>query len=127
MATSSTGTVLAGFGSFSLNGTFYDVMGSLEYTVSNGFMQETIKGMSGSWVKKTIEPAACKVSLMDNGGLYVGSLTNLIGANIVFFLANGKTISVASAWTVGNPTVNASEGSFEIALNSMSLTEVLAS
>jgi Phage tail tube protein len=119
-----TSAILAGEASVAVNGTSYDLFGSLTYDPVTS-IPETIKGQGGVFgIKSMPEPSKASMTLMDNGAMYVGAFNGLQGASLTFNLANGKSVVMSNCWQVGEISVNTVDGTFEIKFEGKSMIEI---
>lgn len=118
--------LLAGTARITANGVTYMLVGDLSYSPSS-VKRETKSGQDGvhGYSEMPI-PGKIGGTLRDTGSLTVADLNAMADATVVLDLANGKTIIGRNMWTVDSQEVKTAEGTFEVAFEGPSVTEVTA-
>ncbi|MBO1325314.1 phage tail tube protein [Acetobacter sp. TBRC 12305] len=118
---------LAGTASLTINGEAWSVVGELQWQAA-GDVNETLKGQS------TVEgfqsmpgQGFIQVSLRDRRDKKVSDFQGASGLTIIAVLANGKIITVVDGWQVEQINTNTQEGTFELKVESDTVTEDTAS
>jgi hypothetical protein len=106
---------IAGQVSVTVDGQAYLLVGEFAYRIS-GFSVETLEGQDGvHGAKGKIKAGMIKMKLRDNGAVPLAALSGKSAASVVAELANGKVVSGANMWRVGEPIeVESEDATFEI-------------
>ena len=114
---------LAGVVKFSINGTPWDVVGDLAWSISP-VKRETLKGQSGveGYSEMPMEQFI-SATLRDRGDVALETLITARNSEIQIQQANGKTISGYGMWCTELGEVRTQEASFAIRFEGDSVTE----
>lgn len=117
---------LAGIASINVDGTAYDLVGDLVYSVST-VTRTTLMGQDGVHGYSEM-PFAGHIAfqMRDNGGFAVQGFNGLTNSTVSAVLANGKSVVGTGMWCVETQEVKTVEGLFEIRFESDTVQEVLA-
>jgi hypothetical protein len=114
---------LAGSASLTINGEPWSVVGELQWQAV-GNVNETLKGQS------TVEgfqsmpgQGFIKATLRDRRDRRVSDFQGASGLEIVAVLANGKVITCVDGWQVEQISLNTQEGTWELKVESGTVTE----
>ncbi|HEV2365398.1 MAG TPA: phage tail tube protein [Caulobacteraceae bacterium] len=115
---------LAGTAYISVDGVSYALVGDFSYGVST-VKRETLVGMDGvHGFKETPIAGFVSGTFRDQGSVTVATFNQMVNANIITELANGKTIVARNAWSVENQEVKSMDATFEVRWESIDVTEV---
>lgn len=114
---------LAGTATLTINGEAWNVVGEAQWQAS-GMVNETLKGQS------TVEGFSAmpgqgfiQATLRDRRDAKVSDFQGASGLTAILELANGKVITAVNAWQTENINVNTQEGTFELHIESDTVTE----
>ncbi|MFT8463133.1 phage tail tube protein [Acetobacter persici] len=114
---------LAGTATLTINGEAWNVVGEAQWQAA-GMVNETLKGQS------TVEGFSAmptqgfiQATLRDRRDASVSALQGASGLTVILELANGKIITAVNAWQTENINVNTQEGTFELHVESDTVTE----
>ncbi|BBC78730.1 phage tail tube protein [Acetobacter orientalis] len=114
---------LAGSASLTINGEAWNVVGELQWQPS-GDVNETLKGQS------TVEgfqsmpgQGFIQATLRDRRDRKVSDFQGASGLEVIAVLANGKVITAVDGWQVEQINLNTQEGTFELKVESATVTE----
>lgn len=117
------GNLLAGTASFSVDGVNYRLAAQAKYSPSS-VKRETLTGMDGvHGFKETPIPGFISCTLRDTGDLTVADFNAMVDDDVVLELANGKTVTAYSAWTVESQEVDTMEATFDVRWESNNVLE----
>ena len=106
--------LLAGSSSVSIDGTSYQLEGSLKYSPSS-VKRETLIGPDGvHGFKETPIAGSMSFSLRDAGSLTVADFNGMRDVLVVAVLANGKTVIGNNVWTVESQEVDTTDAKFDV-------------
>ena len=114
---------LAGTATATINGVVYNVVGECQYQAA-GMQNETLKGQS------TVEGFSAmpgqgfiQATLRMRRDRRVGDLQGASGLTVVLTLANGVVVTCVNGWQTEELNVNTQEGTFELHVESDTVTE----
>jgi hypothetical protein len=118
------GNLLAGTANISVDGTNYRLAADAAYKVAI-VKRETLTGMDGvHGFKETPIAGFIKLKLRDSGDLTVADFNAMTDVDVVLELANGKTVTGYSMWSVGDgEEVEATEATFDVQFESNNVSE----
>ena len=118
---------LAGTASLTINGEAWSVVGELQWQPT-GDVNETLKGQSVvEGFQSMPGQGFIQATLRDRRDRKVSDFQVASGLTIIAVLANGKIITVVEGWQVEQINTNTQEGTFELKVESDTVTEDTAS
>ncbi|MFT9016412.1 MAG: phage tail tube protein [Acetobacter sp.] len=118
---------LAGAASLTINGEAWSVVGELQWQAA-GDVNETLKGQSSVEGFQVMPGEGfIQASLRDRRDKKVSDFQGAKGLTVIAVLANGKIITVVNGWQVDRINPNTQEGTFELKVESDTVTEDTAS
>lgn len=118
---------LAGTASLTINGEAWSVVGELQWQAA-GDVNETLKGQSSVEGFQVMPGEGfIQASLRDRRDKKVSDFQGAKGLTVIAVLANGKIITVVNGWQVDRINPNTQEGTFELKVESDTVTEDTAS
>lgn len=118
---------LAGTASLTINGEAWSVVGELQWQAA-GDVNETLKGQSSvEGFQSMPGQGFIQASLRDRRDKKVSDFQGASGLTVIAVLANGKIITVVNGWQVEQINPNTQEGTFELKVESDTVTEDTAS
>lgn len=122
----STGRLLAGIASISIDGTSFSVVGDLVWNPST-VRRETLVGQSGVQGFSEMPVAGfIAATLRDAGNVSVAFFNQMRNVTIVVQQANGKSIYGAGMWNTEVAEVRTQEGTFAVRFEGNNVQEDLA-
>ncbi|WP_281700942.1 phage tail tube protein [Acetobacter malorum] len=114
---------LAGLATFTVNGVAWNVVGEAQWQAS-GNVNETLKGQSAVEGFSTMPGQGfLQLTLRDRPDAKASDFQGASGLDGVLEQANGKVITVVDGWQTENINVNTQEGTFELHIESDTVTE----
>ncbi|KAA8387040.1 phage tail protein [Acetobacter tropicalis] len=114
---------LAGLATITINGDVWSVVGEAQWQAS-GLVNETLKGQSAvEGFASMPGQGFIQATLRDRRDAKVSDLQGASGLTVILELANGKVITAVDAWQTENINVNTQEGTFELHVESDTVTE----
>lgn len=105
---------LAGTAFLSVDGTTYQLEGSLTYSPI-AVERSTLVGQDHvHGYKEMPAPGEIKASIRDSGGLTVADFNAMTDVTLVLQLANGKVVTGRDMWTVDAQEVDTADAKFEV-------------
>ncbi|MEZ7137231.1 phage tail tube protein [Komagataeibacter sp. SM21] len=118
---------LAGLATLSINGDTWNVVGEAQYQPS-GNANETLKGQSlVEGFSAMPGQGFIQATLRMRRDRRVGDLQGASGLTIVLTLANGVVVTCVNGWQTEELNVNTQEGTFELHVESDTVTEDIVS
>jgi hypothetical protein len=115
---------LAGTAYLYIDGVSYPLVGDFKYSVAP-ISRSTLSGMDRvHGYKEKPRPGSMAAKIRDWGGLSVGGVNAMTNVTVVAVLANGKTITLGGAWTVGEgEEVESEDADFDVRWETDNFTE----
>lgn len=114
---------LAGSASLTINGEPWSVVGELQWQAA-GDVNETLKGQSMvEGFQSMPGQGFIQATLRDRRDRKVSDFQGASGLEIIAVLANGKVITCVNGWQVEQINLNTQEGTFELKVESDTVTE----
>lgn len=114
---------LAGTATLTINGDAWSVVGEAQWQAA-GMVNETLKGQSAvEGFSAMPGQGFIQATLRDRRDAKASALQGASGLTVILELANGKVITAVDAWQTENINVNTQEGTFELHVESDTVTE----
>lgn len=115
---------IAGVATVTADGEALDILGSL--TISpNDVMRETVVGIGGvKGYKETPRAPSIEVEVATTAATKFAKLIGITNATVDASCANGKKYVLTPAWLVGEPEINAAEGTTTLRFEGVKCKEV---
>lgn len=119
------GKAIAGTAYLNVDGVTWLLRGDLEYA-SSTVERETVVGMDGihGFTEKP-SVGVIKGKFTDYGNFPISEVGQMRNVTITAELNNGKLIVGRNMWSIGKPSVNVTEGSFDVEWNGPIVQEVV--
>ncbi len=113
---------LAGTATATINGVVYNVVGECQYQAA-GMQNETLKGQSAveGFSQMPVQGFA-QMTLRDRRDTNPLDFQGASGLTVIIVQANGKVVTVDDGWQTENININTQEGTFELHVESGSVT-----
>ena len=105
---------LAGIASFTIEGTGYQLVGDLKYSVSTR-TRESLMGMDGyhGYSEKYV-PGYMEMTVRDNATISTATFDDMTNVTVVAQTSNGKSVSGSQMVCMNATEVDVSEGKFQL-------------
>lgn len=114
---------LAGLATLNINGEPWNIVGDAQWQAS-GNVNETLKGQSAvEGFSVMPQQGFFQATIRDRRDRSISAFQGASGLNIVLVQANGKVITVVNGWQTGEINLNTQEGTFELHVESDTVTE----
>jgi hypothetical protein len=116
----------AGLRAFTIDGTQFDVVGNIGYSLGEVVLEELIGSDGLHGYKETPGTPLMELEIRDSGSLDVKALTTTTEATVVAELSNGKTLVLRRGYQCGPAEQGSEEGAIPVRFIGSSCEEILA-
>jgi hypothetical protein len=117
----------AGLRALTIDGTQYDVVGNIGYSLGEAVLEELVGADRVHGSKETPGTPLMEFEVRDAGTLDVKELVTMRGVTVTAELANGKTLVLRNAFQAGTGEQGSEEGTIAVRFVGDSNEEILAS
>ena len=117
----------AGLRAFNIDGTRFDVVGNIGYSLGEAVLEELVGADRVHGFKETAGTPMMELEIRDSGTLDVQELVTFAGVTCTAELTNGKTVVLRNGYQAGPAEQGTEEGIIPVRFIGESCEEILAS